>query len=110
MRAKSLELTGFLLDQAEARLVPLGFRVGTPRESERRGGHVALEHPEGWRICCALKARGIVPDFRPPQVVRLAPVALYTTFEEVERTVAALEEIVRNRKYEAFSAARAAVS
>ena len=110
VRAKSLELTGFLLDQAEARLTPLGFRAGTPREPERRGGHVALEHPEGWRICCALKARGIVPDFRPPQVVRLAPVALYTTFEEVERTVAALEEIVRNREYEAFPAARAAVS
>ena len=110
VRAKSLELTGFLLDQAEARLTPLGFRAGTPREPERRGGHVALEHPEGWRICCALKARGIVPDFRPPQVVRLAPVALYTTFEEVERTVAALEQIVQNREYEAFSAARAAVS
>lgn len=110
VRAKSLELTSFLIELAEARLVPLGFEVGTPLEPDRRGGHVALEHDEGWRICRALKARGIVPDFRPRRVIRLAPVALYSTFAEVEHTVSALEEIVRNREYEAFSSERAAVS
>ncbi len=110
MRAKSLELTSFLIELAEARLAPLGFEVGTPLEPDRRGGHVALEHAEGWRICRALKARGIVPDFRPRRVIRLAPVALYSTFAEVEHTVSALEDIVRKREYEAFSSERAAVS
>jgi len=110
VREKSLALTSFMIDMVEERLSPLGFEVGTPRESERRGGHVAVEHAEGWRICCALKKKGIIPDFRPPRVIRLAPVALYNTFEDVERTVAALETIVKGREYEAFSAEREAVS
>jgi kynureninase len=94
----------------DERLAHLGYEVGSPRDPERRGGHVAVEHDEGWRICCALKKRGIIPDFRPPRVVRLAPVALYNTFEEVERTVTALAEIVEGREYEAFSTKRDAVS
>ena len=110
VREKSLALTGFMIDMVDERLAPLGFEAGTPREPERRGGHVAVEHPEGWRICCALKKKGIIPDFRPPRVIRLAPVALYNTFEDVERTVAALETIVKGREYEAFSAEREAVS
>ncbi len=110
VREKSLALTGFMIDMVDERLAPLGFEVGTPREQERRGGHVAVEHAEGWRICCALKKKGIIPDFRPPRVIRLAPVALYNTFEDVERTVAALETIVKGREYEAFSAEREAVS
>jgi len=110
VREKSLALTGFMIDMVDERLAPLGFEVGTPREPERRGGHVAVEHAEGWRICCALKKKGIIPDFRPPRVIRLAPVALYNTFEDVERTVAALETIVKGREYEAFSAEREAVS
>lgn len=110
VRKKSLALTGFLIEMVDERLAHLGYEVGSPRDPERRGGHVAVEHDEGWRICCALKKRGIIPDFRPPRVVRLAPVALYNTFEEVERTVTALAEIVEGREYEAFSTKRDAVS
>ena len=110
VREKSLALTNFLIEMADERLSALGFELGTPREPERRGGHVALEHDEGWRICRALKKRGIIPDFRPPRVIRLAPVALYNTFEDVERTVATLEDIVRRRAYETFPAERDVVS
>lgn len=110
VRKKSLALTGFLIEMVDQRLTHLGYEVGSPREPERRGGHVSVEHDESWRICCALKKRGIIPDFRPPRVVRLAPVALYNTFEEVERTVTALAEIVEAREYEAFSTKRDAVS
>ena len=110
VRAKSLALTDFLMDLADSRLAPLGFTVGTPREAARRGGHVALEHDEGWRICQALKGRAIIPDFRPPRVIRLAPVALYNSFDEVERTVTALERIVKKGEHETFPAERDAVS
>jgi kynureninase len=110
VRAKSLALTDFLMDLADSRLAPLGFTVGTPREAARRGGHVALEHDEGWRICQALKGRAIIPDFRPPRVIRLAPVALYNSFDEVERTVTALERIIRSGEHETFPAERDAVS
>jgi len=67
-------------------------------------------HPEAWRICQALKQRKIIPDFRPPQVIRLAPVPLYNSFGDVLRVAEALKEIVDGKEYEAFSPVRDAVS
>jgi kynureninase len=71
-----------------------GFAIGTPREPQRRGGHVAVEHDEAARIARALKARGIIPDFRAPNVIRLAPTPLSTTYHVLWLTVRAIEEII----------------
>lgn len=113
VRKKSLDLTSYLIFLVDTLLCrePFNYSIGTPREESRRGGHVAIEHAEeAWRICCALKARGIVPDFRPPSVIRIAPVALYNTYTEVWEVVNALREIIDNREYEKFSTERDAVS
>jgi kynureninase len=112
IRAKSVELTGYLLHLRDRFLndEPYGFSSPTPREPDRRGGHVALEHPEAVQICKALKARGFIPDFRPPNVIRLAPIALYTSFEEVWQTVKALREIVASGEHRQFEAARDTVA
>lgn len=110
LRAKSLALTSWLIELADAHLVPLGFSVVTPRESARRGGHVSLAHPEAWRICQALKAAGVVPDFRPPDVVRLAPVAFYNSYTDVVEAVERLQHIVATRTFEKFSAPRDSVT
>lgn len=112
VREKSLRMTRFLTEMADALLAapPCGFSIGTPREDERRGGHVALLHPEGLRVAEALRARGIVPDFRPPDIVRIAPVALYNTFAELWTLVRHLREIVETREYERFSVERKAIS
>lgn len=109
IREKSLLLTEYLICLIDMRLRPYGFCVGSPREAERRGGHVALEHPEAWRICRALKDRGVIPDFREPNVVRLAPAALYVSFEDVYTMVGILEEIARDRLYEQYESARSLV-
>jgi kynureninase len=61
-------------------------------------------------ICKALKARGIVPDFRPPNLIRVAPAALATTYEDVWRLVAALREIMQTGEHERFGAVREAVA
>lgn len=112
IREKSLALTDFLIEIIDQELSaePYSYSVGTPREKNRRGGHLSVEHEEGWRICQALKKRGIIPDFRPPRVIRLAPVALYNTFADVADTARALKEIIDNKEYEAFSPERDAVS
>ena len=111
VRERSLRLTGFLMDMADALLAPdpCGFTIGTPRLDGRRGGHVALIHPEGLRIAEALRARGVVPDFRPPDIVRIAPVALYNTFGELWTLVRHLREIVETRDYERYPAKRRAI-
>lgn len=112
VRGKSLRLTRFLMEMADALLAdaPYGFSIGTPRQDARRGGHVALVHPEAMRIAEALRVRGVVPDFRPPDIVRVAPVALYNTFGELVSLVGHLREIVERREFERFPAERKAVS
>jgi kynureninase len=112
VRDKSLRMTGFLIEMTEALLAPApyGFSVGTPHEPGRRGGHVALVHPEALRIAEALRARGVVPDFRPPDIVRVAPVALYNTYGELCALVGHLREIVDRKEYERFPAERKAIS
>ena len=112
IRERSLRLTRFLMDMIDGLLSapPYGFSIGTPRQDARRGGHVAVRHPEALRIAEALRARGVIPDFRPPDVIRIAPVALYNTFTELWTLVRSLREIVDNRDYERFSAGRKAIS
>jgi len=112
VREKSLKMTRFLMDMIEAVLVPelYGFSIGTPREDGRRGGHVAIVHPEGMRIAEALRVRGVVPDFRPPDIIRVAPVAFYNTYTELWSLVRHLREIIDKREYEGFPAERKAIS
>ncbi len=112
LRRKSLALTSFLMDIIDGSLSqqPYSYSVGTPRDEVRRGGHVAVEHEEAWRICRALKKRKIIPDFRPPRVIRLAPTALYSSFGDVLAVASALREIIDGKEYERFSPERDAVS
>lgn len=103
IRATSLDLTDYLIDQIErAGLTepPYNYRIGTPCDHDRRGGHVALEHDAGPRIARAFKRRGIVPDFRPPDVVRLAPIPLYTSYDDLWQIVQALRAIIDAGEHE----------
>lgn len=109
IRKKSLNITAYLMDLAEEQLAELGYEIGNPREDSRRGGHVSLEHPEAYRICKALKSHHIIPDFREPNVIRLAPVALYTSYEEVYQLVQVLQRIVMDKEYLAYSETRTLV-
>lgn len=102
LRAKSLALTDFLLAAIDRELAPLGVTVVTPRGAPARGGHLALAHPEAWRLCQALKAAGVVSDFRAPDLIRLAPSPLYTSFADCAEAVARLKLVLTTRAYEQF--------
>ncbi|CAH2087325.1 unnamed protein product [Euphydryas editha] len=106
IRKKSLHITGYMMFLVDAKLTKYGFAIGNPREDEKRGGHVCLEHDESYRISLALKARGVVPDFRDPNVIRFAPIAFYTSYEEVYRIVEILLDIVKNESYKEISQKR----
>jgi len=113
VESKSRQLTEYLIDLADARLAvePYGFEVGTPREPHRRSGHIALERSsEAYRIGLALRARKVVPDFRPPNVIRLAPAPLYTGFADVWQVVQHIVEIVDDAQYEQFDTRRQAIT
>ena len=111
IREKSLRMTSYLIYLVDEILSerPYDFSVGTPREDTRRGGHVAIEHDEGLRIGEALRSRGVVPDFRPPNIVRVAPIPLCNTYHEVWQVVQHLKDIVDKKEYERFSKKRKAI-
>ncbi|WP_262175639.1 kynureninase [Saccharococcus sp. Marseille-Q5394] len=109
IRAKSLELTGYMLKLIEQELGGMEFTIGNPID-ENRGGHVLLEHKEAARICKALKEDGVIPDFRAPNGIRLAPVALYNTFEDVWHTIQKLKVIMDEKRYEKFENKRGVVA
>jgi kynureninase len=94
LRAKSTQLTQYLIALADAWLSPLGFAVASPRESIRRGGHVALTHDEAYRISEAALAAGVIGDARPPNVLRLAPAPLTTSFVDVWEAMTRLRDLV----------------
>lgn len=99
VRERSLELTRYLMEQVDKHLPNEGFSFGNPLEDGVRGGHVALEHDQAYQICQALKADKVIPDFREPNVVRLAPVALYVDFEDVDEFINRLKTIMEEKRY-----------
>ncbi|HET9015634.1 MAG TPA: kynureninase [Thermomicrobiaceae bacterium] len=109
VREKSIAQTAYLMQLLEASGLtgaPYGYRIGTPRDPERRGSHVAVEHDQGPQIVRALKARGVVPDFRPPDVVRLAPIPLYTSYHDLWQVARHLRAIVDSGEYRELAAGR----
>lgn len=109
VREKSLQLTDYMLALIQQELSDHDFTIGNPVD-ESRGGHILLEHVEAARICKALKEDGVIPDFRAPNGVRLAPVALYNSFEDVWHTVQKLKQIMDEKRYEKFENKRGVVA
>jgi kynureninase len=99
IRRRSLALNAHLRALVSERLTQFGFEIVTPENPERAGGHTAIFHPAAVQICSALRARGVVPDYRPPGIVRLAPAALYTRFEECEQAIDLMVEIMESGAY-----------
>lgn len=105
IREKSIKMTSYLIYLIDQLLSEnsYNFEVGTPRNPDQRTGHVAIEHDEAFRLSEALKARGVITDFRPPNIIRVAPVALYNTYHEVWQIVQFLQEIIDNQEFQKFS-------
>ena len=108
---KAVALTELLVALYDERLRPLGFRLNTPRDPTRRGAHVSLGHEDGWRLCRALIERaGVIPDFRPPDIVRLGFAPLYSRFVDVWDTVDRLARLVETGEYRQVAAGPARVT
>ena len=102
IREKSLKITAYLMYLIDNKLKKYGFGIGNPREDSVRGGHVALTHEDALRINEAFKANKIIPDFRYPNVIRLAPAPLYVSYEDVYEMTERIIKIMENKEYEQF--------
>ncbi|MGB3368383.1 MAG: kynureninase [Acidaminobacteraceae bacterium] len=102
LREKSLKLTAYLRYLIGEKLVKYGFSIATPYEDDIRGGHIALEHDDAIRINEAIKDAKVVPDFRYPNIIRLAPAPLYLRFEDMYELVERIVAIMQSKSYENY--------
>jgi kynureninase len=99
-RAKSMALTGRFVALAEAATARFGVRLFGPREAEARGSQVALTHPEGYAVMQALIARGVIGDFRAPDLMRFGFAPLYNSFTDMVRAAEVLADVLRTREWD----------
>ena len=94
VRAKSVRLTEYAADVADELLAPLGVVLASPRDPERRGGHVTLNHPLMREANAALWERDVIPDYRDPDGLRIGLSPLSTSFAEVRAGLESVREVL----------------
>jgi kynureninase len=111
VRAKSAGLTQFAVDLSDSLLGPYGFTLGSPRDPDRRGSHVSIRHPEGYRISRALiEELNVIPDFRAPDSIRLGLAPLYVSYVEVWEAIQRLKRVIDEQRYLHFPQQRLTVT
>lgn len=109
IRDKSVNMTSYLIYLIDELLSeePYSFEVATPRDPDCRGGHVAIaREKDALRIKEALVGRGVTADFRPPDIIRLAPSPLFTSYSEIWKIVQHLRKIIDGNEYERIQPSR----
>ena len=99
VRKKSIAQTERFIAGVERECDGRGLALLSPRNSEVRGGQVSFEHEEGYRITQALISRGVIGDFRAPNVLRFGFSPLYVSFADIDRAVDILAEIMRSESW-----------
>lgn len=100
LRVKSVALTQLFIELVESRLPDAGFELVSPRDADQRGSQVAFAHPEGYAITQALIDRGVIGDFRAPDILRFGFAPLYVRFTDVWDSVECLKDIMENNLWD----------
>jgi kynureninase len=111
LRAKSVLMTDYATFLADERLAPLGFSLGSPRDSARRGSHISIRHEEGYRINRAMiEEMNVIPDFRAPDNIRLGFAPLYISFTDIWDGFERIRKVVEEKRYETYPLQRLTVT
>jgi kynureninase len=111
IRAKSVQLTSYLIFLVDQVLSLRGVELGTPRDSERRGSQVSVRHPEAYRICRTLiEDMDVIPDFREPDNIRLGLSPLYTSYTQVREAVERIRHTIDAERYQRYGTERRTVT
>lgn len=99
IREKSLKLTDLFMRLMQQECAAYGFELVTPTEHAERGSHVSYRHAHGYEIIQALIARGVIGDYREPEVLRFGVTPLYVGFEDIWQAVQQLKQIMQNNEW-----------
>ncbi|MFT3891627.1 MAG: kynureninase [Anaerolineales bacterium] len=103
IRAKSILMTDYASFLTDELLAPLGFSLGSPRDAAKRGSHISVRHPDGYRINRALiEDMNVIPDFREPDNIRLGFAPLYTSFREIWECFDRIKRVMEEKRYENY--------
>ena len=97
VRAKSKALGDLFIELVEGRLD--GFELRSPRNAAERGSQVSIAHPDGYAIMQALIARGVIGDFRAPDILRFGFTPLYVSYEDVWTAVDILAGVMQSGEW-----------
>jgi kynureninase len=100
LRTKSLALTDLFISLVEQRCADHPLELITPRDHTTRGSHVSFRHPDGYAVMSALIARGVIGDYREPEVLRFGITPLYLGFTDVWDAVEVLRDILDTRAWD----------
>ena len=100
LRQKSVALTDTFIRLIEERCGEFAFTIASPRAAEERGAQVALRHREAYPIVQALIARGVIGDFRAPDLLRFGFAPPYVRFVDVWDAVDALCAVMSGRLWD----------
>jgi kynureninase len=100
LRAKSVALADLFIQLVEQECGGFGLEIATPRDHERRGSQVSLRHPEGYAIIRALIERGVIGDFREPDILRFGLAPAFVRFTDVLTAVLQLREVLATRAWD----------
>ncbi|WP_395706457.1 kynureninase [Casimicrobium huifangae] len=100
VREASVELTSRFIAEVEQQCAGMGLTLATPREATLRGSQVSFRHAEGYAIMQALIARGVIGDFRAPDILRFGFTPLYVTEADVVAAASHLRDVMKLREYE----------
>jgi len=103
LRAKSILMTDYASYLTDEMLAPLGFTLGSPLDSAKRGSHISIRHEEGYRINRAMiEEMNVTPDFRAPDNIRLGFAPLYISFTDIWEGFDRIRKVVAERRYEKY--------
>jgi len=99
LEAKGLALGDAFIALVESRCSGAGLSLACPAEAARRGSHVSFRHPDGYAIMQALIARGVIGDFRAPDILRFGLTPLYLRFADVWDAVETLRQVLERGEH-----------
>lgn len=104
IRAKAILMTDYASFLTDTWLAPLGFSLGSPRDSAQRGSHISIRHADGYRINRALiEEMNVIPDFRAPDNIRLGFSSLYTSFVEIWEGFNRIKRVIVEKRHERYT-------
>lgn len=103
--------TSLMIEMFDELLAPLGFELTTPRDANRRGGHISIHHTDAEKIARGLRVyKNVIPDYRVPNCIRLAISPLTNSYEEIWEGFIRIADYVKSGDYQLLGEAKSSVT